>query len=122
MTEAAFYGRLRSMLRKSSQWWVPIKQTLINARRPNQSDNKRLKWEFKCAQCQQWFRADEVQVDHTIPCGPLTSLEHLPRFVANLFDENLSHYQVLCKADHQEKTNAEAAARRAEKEEIEQTA
>lgn len=116
MTEAAFFGRLRSMLRRSSMWWEPIKQAEKAARRPSQSDNPRLKWEFQCAECKQWFKRADVQVDHIIPCGTLTSLEDIPKFIENLLSENVDDYQVICKKDHQDKTNAERVARKAQKE------
>ena len=65
-TEAQFWNFLTSALRKASRRWPPIvRQVWQRYRRENQSDNKRLKWEFWCAGCGEWFPAKELQVEHT---------------------------------------------------------
>ena len=107
MTEAAFYGKLRSVLRRGFMWWIPMQQALTAARRPSQSANKRLKYEYQCAHCKKWFARKDIQIDHIIPCGSLLSLEDLPRFVANLTQEDSASYQVLCKKHHKDKTLSE---------------
>lgn len=107
MTEAAFYGKLRSVLRRGFRWWIPMQHALNAAKRPSQSTNKRLKFEYQCACCKKWFPRSGVEIDHVIPCGSLRSLEDLPRFVANLTQEDVNSYQVLCKAHHLNKTLAE---------------
>ena len=65
------------------------------AQRPNQSANKRLKFEYQCAECKNWYQGKHTQVDHIKPCGSLKSYEDLPRFVETLFctKDNL---RVLC--------------------------
>lgn len=97
-------------------WWEPIKQAERAARRPNQSDNPRLKWEYQCADCTEWHKGSEVQVDHVNPCGTLLSLEDIPAFIERLLSEDPNDYQVLCKQCHQKKTNAEREARTMQKE------
>ena len=109
MTEAQYLAKLRSSLRRSFRWWIPLQQALNAARRPSQNkDNKRLKFEYQCAHCKKWFPRSGVEVDHVNPCGSLLSLTDLVEFVRKLTPENLDAYQVLCKEHHREKTNKEA--------------
>lgn len=113
MTEAQYFGKIRSLLRKWSMYWIPLKNALQKARRPNQSANKRLTWEYQCACCKKWFPANKVEVDHIIPCGSLTSLDDVKPFIAQMTTENEDDYQVLCKETcHRGKTNTEAKIRR----------
>lgn len=104
-TEAAFWGFLRSNLRLASRKWPPLARlTLERARRSSQSLNKRLKWEFQCADCCQWFPRKEVEVDHLVPCGPLSSWDELKTFAERLFCET-DGLTVRCETCHQAKTN-----------------
>lgn len=107
MTEAAYFSRLSNALRKTFRWWVPIKLALKAASRPSQSLNKRLKVEYQCAKCKQWFRRDDVEVDHVVPCGTLRRYEDIPEMIRLLTPEDPGAFQVLCKPHHQEKTNTE---------------
>lgn len=78
---------------------------LQGARRPSQSDNKRLKWEFQCAGCNHWFPQSEVEVDHIVPAGSLRSFEDIAGFVERLFCEP-EGLVVLCERCHRAKTNS----------------
>lgn len=104
MTESEFWSFIRSALRQKSRWWKPISQVKLKARRNNQSSNKRLKYEFKCAICKDWFPDKNVEVDHIIAAGSLTSSEDLAGFVERLFCE-ADGLRVLCKPCHKEITN-----------------
>jgi len=104
MTVSAFFSFIRSGLRQKSRRWKPIYDCLAAARRPSQSANKRLKWEFQCAGCKEWFAQKQVSVDHIRPVGSLRSFDDLPLFVANLFCE-LENLQVLCTTCHLTKTD-----------------
>lgn len=86
--------------------WGPKYETMNDARRPNESSNKRMKWEYQCALCDRWFPQKEVSVDHIVPVGTLKCYEDLPEFVEGLFcgKEGL---QVLCKGCHSIKTQDE---------------
>ena len=103
MTEAQFWGFLRSNLRLASRKWAPRRLVLQAARRPSQSQNKRLKWEFQCAECCQWYPKKEVEVDHIVPVGALKSLEDVSGFVERLFCET-NGLEVLCNKCHHKKT------------------
>ena len=105
LTESAFWSMIRSTLRKASRYWKPIQQCKLDARRPNQSTNKRLKYEYQCSTCSDWFPEKEIAIDHIIPVGSLKSGADLEGFVERLFTEN--GFQVLCLDCHQLKTNEE---------------
>ena len=104
MTEAAFFSKLRSILRRGFQWWVPMKKALDAASRPSQSTNKRLKKEYKCALCDGWFPRKFVQIDHIIPCGTLTCYEDIAPFIERLTQEDPNSYQIVCTPCHKWKT------------------
>jgi len=103
MTEAAYFGFIRSSLRRAFRFWKPITKCKNDARRPVKKG--RQKWEYQCNACKGWFKGSETQVDHIIPIGTLKCYNDLPGFVERLTAED--GYQLLCKGCHQEKTNAE---------------
>jgi 5-methylcytosine-specific restriction endonuclease McrA len=111
MTNSGFWGFIRSALRQKSRWWKPITDCKIAARRLNKSNNKRLKYEYQCNTCRNWFPEKEIVVDHIVPAGTLTCYEDLPSFVKGLFCE-LEHLQVQCDDCHTVKTNVERAGRK----------
>jgi len=112
MTEAAYFAKLRSTLRRAFMWWLPMKAALEAAKRKSQSTNKRLKFEYFCCECMNWFPRSQINIDHKTECGSLLCLEDLPQFVKNLTPENSSAFQVLCKQCHQSKTNLERSIRK----------
>jgi 5-methylcytosine-specific restriction endonuclease McrA len=77
----------------------------MEARRSNESDNKRLKWEFQCNHCEDWFPDKEIQIDHIVPVGTLRCGDDLKEFVERLTPEE--GFQVLCLECHLIKTNEE---------------
>jgi hypothetical protein len=98
-TQNRYKSFVRSALRKA---WMkyPVKQdALTDARRASQSSNKKLKWEYECRKCKQWFPGKEVQVDHILECG---SLDDANLFIGRLFCE-IDNLQVLCKPCHKGK-------------------
>ena len=109
-TEAKFMAFVRSSLRSASRRWAPIHDALIAARRKNQSPNKRLKWEFQCRKCGNWFPNKQVKVDHIVPVGSLT-LDDAGKFLERLFVE-IDGLQVLCEGCHDIKTATERLERR----------
>lgn len=99
-TESQFWSFIRSALRNKSRWWLPRLNALKEARRNSQSTNKRLKWEFQCANCKNWFPQKEVEIHHLIEAGSLKSAEDLPGFVTRLFAEE--GWLCVCKKCHKE--------------------
>ena len=106
-TEAAFWGFLRSNVRRASMRWPPLARLALDAaKRPSQSSNKRLKWEFQCAECGEWYPRKQVHVDHLHPCGPMKTWPEFAQFCERLFCE-ADHLQILCiEKCHQQKTNS----------------
>lgn len=105
-SQAKFFGFLRSGLRSCYNKWPPKWEVLREARRASKRKDKRIKWEYKCAQCKKWKKQKEVSVDHIIPAGSLNSFEDIAGFVERLF-VGVDGLQVLCKTCHDKKTLAE---------------
>ena len=103
MTVSAFWSFIRSGLRQKSRWWKPITECKMKARRAYKGPNKRQKFEYQCALCQNWFAEKNINVDHISPAGSLNSAQDLPGFVERLFCEQ-DNLQVLCTACHDVKT------------------
>ena len=101
-TEARYFGFIRSALRSAFQKY-PVK---YHAKRQAMVEGG-----YECASCSGVFKSGEVHVDHIEPCGSLKTYEDLPAFVERMFCE-VDGFQVLCKPCHQDKTNAERAARK----------
>ena len=83
MTEAAYFGMLRSVLRRGFRYWKPIQKARRDARVVYNGENKRRKWSYICAECGGEWMDKDVQVDRIQPVGTLRSLEDLPLFVHN---------------------------------------
>lgn len=111
-TESQYFGAIRSALRGKFRWWVPMTKVLNKARRKYVGRNKRIKWEYQCAECKEWNIRDKVHMEHKIPCGSLTSYDDIVPFVQRLTTENEDDFQVLCKVCHQKKSTAERKERK----------
>lgn len=105
MSEAAYWGMIRSGLRRTFRYWKPIQEAKQEAKRSYSGPNKRQKWEYRCATCGEWFMDKDVQVDHIIPCGSLKKGGDLEGFVERLTTED--GFQILCKPCHKIKTESE---------------
>ena len=101
-SRARMFGFIRSAMRRASVRWGPKNKAAIDARRPNKSRNKRLKWEFQCADCGKWFARKFTSVHHKKSCGTLRSFDDLPAFVENLFCE-VDGFELLCNKCHKKK-------------------
>ena len=98
MSESAFWGMIRSCLRNRTRFWVPRLNALNAAKRSSQNINKRLKWEYMCFSCKQYFSQKEVEIHHSKQAGTLKCANDLPLFVENLFCE--TGWICLCKNCH----------------------
>jgi len=109
-TKARMFSFIRSNLRLMSRKWPPIQEALKDARRPSQSKNRRLRWEFVCCQCNKWFPRKEVHAEHIVPCGSLNTFDDISGFVQRMLVEKTG-IEVKCKTCHQLKTNEERRER-----------
>jgi 5-methylcytosine-specific restriction endonuclease McrA len=114
MSRAAFWSMIRSALRQRSVFWKPVDLCKKAARRASQSSNKRLKFEYQCNICKNWFPDKQVNVDHIIPAGTLRDYNDLPGFVQRLFVE-VDGLQCLCETCHNKKTAQEKVDNKKEK-------
>ena len=105
-SEARYWQSVRSALRRGFRFWKPISNALRAARISAPGPRGR-KWLFLCASCQKMHLRKCVQVDHVLPCGQLTSPEHIAEFLRRLTAEEPTDFQVLCLECHQAKTDAE---------------
>lgn len=115
MTEAEFFSKIRSSLRRGFMFWHPMMLALKKASRPSQSNNKRLKTEYQCENCKKWFKRDDVHIDHRIECGSLKTYDDIVPFIKRLTVEDPDMFQILCKNKcHKEKTKDERNRRKTE--------
>ena len=103
MTESAFFGWIKNLLRAKSRYWKPVQECKKRARRAYTGTNKRQKFEYQCNSCKNWFKETEISVDHVIPVGSLKCFDDLPGVVERLFCE-VDGLQCLCKSCHSSKT------------------
>ena len=109
-TEAAYWGNLRSGLRRLFRFWKPANAALLAARISYPGRRGR-KWAFLCADCQKLFVRDDVQIDHRVPVGSLKCLADLPGFVERLTPERPEDFQILCLDCHGAKSARDATIR-----------
>lgn len=105
-TESQYFSKIRSTLRNAFRYYKTFQQALEKASRPSQSPNKRLKKEYQCAHCLNWFPRSGVEIDHKIECGSLSCYEDIVPFIQRLAVEDSSLLQILCKEDHKAKTKS----------------
>jgi len=105
MTESQYFSKIRSILRSGFRYWKPMQQALELASRPSQNLNKRIKKEYCCAKCKNWFKRADVEIDHIEECGSLSKYEDIVPFIQRLTPENINAFQILCKPCHKIKTD-----------------
>lgn len=99
-TTAKFWAFIRSGLRSKAQRWPPRYEVLAGAKRKYEGDNKRQKFEYLCSLCNRYHPQKDIEVDHIIPCGALSSFDDLPGFVERMFCGK-DGLRVVCKPCHQ---------------------
>ena len=102
-TEARYFSFIRSALRSAFQKWGPKHEAKKLAKRGYN--------QYEGAHCGEIYGNKDTEVDHIEPAGSLKTYDDLPAFVERMFCE-VEGFQVLCKACHQVKTNAERKARK----------
>ena len=103
-TESEHMGKIRSALRRLSRFWKPALAALKGAERPYVGPNKRQKYEYQCAACNDFYIRKSVQINHIVPCGTLKSYEDIPSFLGRLFCEDVQGYSILCTECHKAET------------------
>lgn len=107
MTEAQYWGKVRSALRKAFARWRPAELAFREAEcgtRTNPKTGKQKKI-YRCAICGIADYREEMQADHIEPCGSLRSPEDLVPFFERLTCEDITKFQAVHKECHQAKTN-----------------
>lgn len=103
-TEAQWWGYVRGCLRKA---WMrhPVKINKIkNTRKriPNPNPKGRVKevWGGMCEECNSLFVQSQLEVDHIIPAGQLSSVEDIKPFFTRLVFVTEDDLRVVCKECH----------------------
>ncbi len=68
--------------------------------------------EYVCQSCGQIVGAKEKQLDHTIPCVPVTGWDNFDGFIDRMFPHEPSGFRVLCIPCHSAKNLQENNERR----------
>ncbi|MEK9207779.1 MAG: hypothetical protein AAB922_04805 [Patescibacteria group bacterium] len=122
MTDAAFWGKIRSALRKIWTSSQAHKDAISRAKVPAPEGGRR-KYKIKCPECERLYNLGEkikletkkegkykftsiYHVDHKEEGGSLKGFEDLAPFVHRLF---LGQQEALCYHCHQNKHHGEAA-------------
>ena len=103
LTEAGFFGMIRSALRRLYIRWRPRGDYLLSVRRAKVGGG-RSKFEYECQVCYNWFIRAHIEVDHIIACGSLRSFDDIGPFVKRLLCEK-EGFRALCKGCHLVITN-----------------
>jgi 5-methylcytosine-specific restriction endonuclease McrA len=108
-TTAAYWSFVRSGLRAKFTRWPPKYEVIRAAKRELKVKVGNQKFEYQCAECLDWFKQKETEVDHIVACGSLKTFSDLAGFVERMFCSQ-EHLQVVCKVCHKAKTAADRKA------------
>lgn len=101
-TEAYFWGQIRQSIRRLTMYWRTGDDFLKTLRRPYKGP-LRHHYEYPCQICQNWYKREDIELDHKVPCGSLKQYSELPEFFARAFVEQ-DGWNSLCKKCHKKKT------------------
>ena len=115
-TQAKFKSFLKSGLRTLSTKWPPAHKILKQNRRASQREDKRIKWEYQCNHCKQWFLQKEIERNHIIPVGGFSQdfskwPEEFGKIAERMF-VGVDGYDLLCKECHAKLTEQQNQERR----------
>lgn len=97
-TEAEFWSKIRSSLRKLSMFWKPITNYKKSKQKPYKWPKKNQKYVYECERCKGIYASAEVEINHIVPAWSLKSSDDLKWFVDRLFTE--TWFECLCKNCH----------------------
>lgn len=106
MTEAQYWGMIRSALRDGSLRWLPLQKILNDNRRPYRGPDRRQRWEYLCSMCNKWYPRKHIERDHAQGCGVLNE-ETAGLFITRMYCDT-KYLRLLCKGCHGVVTYAEA--------------
>lgn len=101
-SDSRYWSFIRSALRSAWSKYPNKFKALEKAKSKAQGVGRR-KYDYTCACCTKKYAAQDVSVDHIIPCGSLRSWSDLEHFASRLFCD-VEGLQVLCKWCHDKKT------------------
>ncbi len=78
--------------------WTPRTQAMNKVRRVSLLVDKRVKWQYQCNMCREWFKGKDIQLDHITPKGRY-SKETFFIWLDRLFCP-VDGFQVLCRPCH----------------------
>jgi hypothetical protein len=99
LSSAAFFGMIRSCLRRKSMYWPSISKVRKAAQIPYTGPNKRMKYLYVCGECGEAKPSVECNVHHKMECGSLSSFDDIGGFVERLFC-NSDGLILLCNVCH----------------------
>ena len=101
---------LRAYMKRFPPKWKALKAAMVGKKINKRTD--RLAEHYLCANCGDFFVANDVQVDHIDPVvSPSDGFQDWWTFINRLYCE-AENLQVLCKPCHKEKTNRERKERK----------
>jgi 5-methylcytosine-specific restriction endonuclease McrA len=113
-TEAEFFSRIRSALRKAFMYWIPMQNVLKKAGLKLKGDRS---IKYQCSNCSFFHNRKDVEINHKIPCGSLSKYEDIIPFIEKLTTEDEDHFEILCNSCHLLTTKQQNDARKANKSE-----
>jgi len=91
-TKAEFFGLFRSAIRKIWMYSAIRREAIKRAKvAPNQ---------YLCANCNERFKSNEIDVNHKNGCGSLREFDDFTPFISAMFSENIDGLEILCKPCH----------------------
>ena len=102
-----------NVLRRGTTMWKGRTECLVKSRKrfvvgQHKNGKAKTRWEYKCASCTKYYRADEVEVDHIVEIGPF--LGDFNDYIKRMYCDQ-SNLQVLCVSCHAKKTSGYNATR-----------
>lgn len=116
-SESRYRTFIRSNLRAMTMRWQPAQEAWKLVQRKSQLEDKRVKFEYQCANCSGWFQKKLCENNHKTPTGVMMEgMDHstigdwVDRLLAPVED-----YEILCKVCHLALSNEQNTERRENK-------
>lgn len=106
-SEARYRTFIRSAIRAATMKWPPAQHAWRLVQRKSQLPDKRVKFEYQCNTCNNWFMRKDCENNHIVPSGVMmVGMDHTT--IGDYIDRLLSDvhgYEILCKPCHKLKTD-----------------